>query len=121
MSATCLLAALDAARGAWWPDSWVGRAWVLFGFAAQFVFAGRFIVQWIASERKGRSHVPLIFWYLSLVGGVMLFFYFSFWKRDMVGVAGQSTGIVVYVRNLMLLRKEKRALQAAKASETATT
>ena len=100
-----------AQRGQWWPDSWYGRSWVLFGLLAQVAFTGRFLVQWIASEKRGRSHVPIVFWYLSLVGGIMLLLYAALWKHDPVVTLGQSTGVVVYVRNLMLLRHEKRVLE----------
>jgi lipid-A-disaccharide synthase-like uncharacterized protein len=100
-----------AERGLWWPDSWYGRSWVIFGLLAQVAFTGRFLVQWIASEKRRRSHVPILFWYLSLVGGVMLLLYAALWKHDAVVTLGQSTGIVVYVRNLMLLRHERRVLE----------
>ncbi|MCK4284044.1 MAG: lipid-A-disaccharide synthase N-terminal domain-containing protein, partial [Candidatus Brocadiae bacterium] len=66
------LAVSAAERGQWWPDSWVGRIWVLFGFCAQAAFTARFLIQWIASERRGKSYVPIAFWYLSLLGGAML-------------------------------------------------
>jgi lipid-A-disaccharide synthase-like uncharacterized protein len=121
VSLALVLAQTAAERGSWWPESWFGRFWVIFGFAAQAAFTARFLVQWIASERRGRSYVPVAFWYLSLVGGVMLFSYAAFWKRDLVVMLGQTTGIVVYVRNLMLLRREKARApaQAAPARESA--
>lgn len=100
--------AMDSAqRGVWWPSSWIGRLWVIFGFGAQAVFAGRFIVQWIVSERVGRSVVPVAFWYLSLAGGMMLFAYAVCWKQDPVTAVGQVSGLVVYIRNLMLIRNHK--------------
>ncbi len=107
MNALALIAKTAAQRGSWWPDDPVGRCWVVFGFMAQAVFAGRFLVQWIASERRGRSHMPVVFWYMSLLGGAMLFSYAVFWKRDIPVALGQTTGIIVYTRNLMLLRREK--------------
>jgi lipid-A-disaccharide synthase-like uncharacterized protein len=76
--------------------------WVAFGFAAQFVFAMRFIVQWIASERRRRSYVPVAFWYLSICGGLMLLTY-AIQRRDPVFMAGQSLGVFIYVRNLVLI------------------
>jgi len=97
-----------AERGAWWPDSWFGRFWVLFGLAAQAVFTLRFLVQWIASERRGKSHVPVAFWYLSLAGAVMLFTYGAVWKHDPVLVLGQSVGFIIYIRNLILIRREAK-------------
>ena len=108
MNAVLAFAQSVAERGQWWPQSWFGRFWVLFGLGAQLVFTARFLVQWIASERRGKSYVPVIFWYLSLIGGAMLFSYAVFWKHDLVVAVGQTTGIVVYVRNLMLLHKEER-------------
>lgn len=75
---------------------------VIFGFAAQAVFMGRFVVQWFASERRGRSYVPVAFWWLSLTGGLMLFIYACF-KADLVFMGGQLLGVAIYVRNLALI------------------
>ncbi len=108
MRSFCFLASTLAERGAWWPESWFGRFWVLFGLSAQIIFTARFLVQWIASERRGKSHVPVSFWYLSLIGAVMLFIYGAVWKQDLVLVLGQSIGFFVYIRNLMLIRREGR-------------
>ena len=116
MNSAFLLAVAASERGAWWPDSWFGRFWVIFGLAAQAAFTGRFLIQWIASERRGKSYVPISFWYLSLVGGAMLLTYAVFWKRDVVVTLGQTTGCVVYVRNLMLLHREKKLNQHADAA-----
>ncbi|MGD8394975.1 MAG: lipid-A-disaccharide synthase N-terminal domain-containing protein [Candidatus Eiseniibacteriota bacterium] len=80
--------------------------WVAIGFLAQLVFTGRFVVQWIASERRRESTVPVAFWYLSLAGGMMLLAY-AVWRRDPVFMLGQSVGLVVYVRNLMLLGRRR--------------
>jgi len=109
MNGLLTLAVASAERGQWWPESLLGRAWVIFGFMAQAVFTARFLVQWIASERRGKSHVPIAFWYLSIVGAVMLLTYAVFWKHDPVLALGQSTGGFIYVRNLMLLHKERRS------------
>ena len=75
--------------------------WVVLGFAAQGLFTMRFLVQWIASERQKRSVVPRSFWYLSVVGGALLLVY-AIYRRDPVFILGQATGLIVYVRNLML-------------------
>jgi lipid-A-disaccharide synthase-like uncharacterized protein len=88
--------------------SWVGLAWVVLGFVGQALFFARLLVQWIASEREQRSVVPVMFWWFSLLGGVMLFAYFV-WRRDIVGVLGQTTGVVVYMRNLRLIYAAKLA------------
>lgn len=84
--------------------SFGGVAWVLIGFAGQFLFTGRMVVQWLASEKAGRSVVPAIFWWLSLTGSSMLIIYFS-WRIDIVGILGQSTGWFIYLRNLWLIHK----------------
>lgn len=118
-----IAAAADLAeRGSWWPDSWFGRFWVLFGIAAQLAFTARFLIQWIASEKAGKSHVPIAFWYWSLVGGFMLFIYAVSWKHDVVLALGQGSGLIVYVRNLMLIYKEKRenAVKSADVDNTLT-
>ncbi len=99
--------------------SWGNVWWVVMGLAAQAVFAGRFLVQWIASERAGRSYVPVIFWYISIVGGLMLLAY-AIWRQDIVFILGQMFGVVVYTRNLMLIHKSRRAeARAAQDAEAA--
>jgi lipid-A-disaccharide synthase-like uncharacterized protein len=87
--------------------SWPALAWVALGFAGQAAFFARMALQWIASEKERRSVVPPAFWYLSLAGGAALFAYFA-WRQDIVGVTGQTSGIVIYARNLRLIHKEKR-------------
>ena len=83
------------------------RAWLAFGLIGQVVFGARFIVQWIASERKRESHIPLMFWYLSIAGGIITTAY-AIHKRDAVFIIGQGAGLVVYVRNLMLIYRAQR-------------
>lgn len=80
----------------------LGLIWVTIGLVGQLLFAGRMIVQWIASEKSKRSVVPPIFWWMSLIGASMLLAYFL-WRRDVVGVLGQGLGWVVYIRNLHLI------------------
>ena len=87
--------------------SWGTFGWVLIGLVGQAAFFGRMFVQWVISERSKVSTVPEIFWWFSFVGGVCLFTYFV-WRVDIVGVTGQSTGIVIYARNLRLIHKEKK-------------
>jgi lipid-A-disaccharide synthase-like uncharacterized protein len=86
----------------------IGFAWVTLGLLGQLVFTARMLVQWIASERSGRSVIPVAFWWLSLGGAVMLVIYFV-WRRDIVGVLGQATGLFVYARNLVLIRRSRGA------------
>ena len=84
------------------PRTW--DFWILIGFAGQFLFAARFIIQWISSERRGTSHIPVQFWYFSLIGGTIMMVY-ALHRRDPVFVVGQASGLVVYVRNLMLIHR----------------
>ncbi|MDP6057305.1 MAG: lipid-A-disaccharide synthase N-terminal domain-containing protein [Pirellulaceae bacterium] len=84
----------------------IGITWVGLGFLGQAMFTGRMLVQWIVSEKKRQSVVPVAFWWMSLIGGVMLLTYFI-WRKDIVGVAGQSTGLLVYGRNLILIRRRR--------------
>ena len=79
---------------------------LIIGFFGQGVFASRFIVQWIYSEKKGESVIPIIFWYLSIVGGICLLIYAIF-RKDPVIILGQSFGILVYTRNLILIYRKK--------------
>ena len=82
--------------------------WIGFGLAAQAVFFGRWVIQWIASEREGASVVPVQFWWASLLGASMLLAYFIV-RREPVGVIGQLTGWTIYTRNLMLISRSKRS------------
>lgn len=91
---------------------------VLFGFAAQFIFMLRFIVQWWASEQAGRSVVPVSFWYLSLVGGVMLLTY-AVARRDPVFSLAQALSILIYVRNLVLIHRHASAARGFPVIQTA--
>lgn len=77
--------------------------WVIFGFFAQAMFMMRFLVQWIASERARQSIVPVAFWYFSLIGGVTLLAY-AIHRRDPVFMFGQALGLLIYIRNLWLIR-----------------
>ena len=81
--------------------------WVALGFVAQALFSMRFLVQWIASERAGRSVIPLAFWMFSIGGGILLFFY-ALWRRDPVFIAGQGLGLFIYLRNLYFVLRERR-------------
>jgi lipid-A-disaccharide synthase-like uncharacterized protein len=85
--------------------------WVLLGFIAQAFFTARFAVQWIASERAGKSVVPMSFWLLSIGGGILLLVY-ALYRRDPVFIAGQAFGVFVYVRNLYFVLRERRTVAA---------
>lgn len=81
---------------------------LVFGFVAQALFAARFIVQWVKSEIGRKSVVPVAFWYFSCAGGAMMLIY-AIWRKDPVFMVGQAAGLVVYVRNLFLIHREKQA------------
>jgi lipid-A-disaccharide synthase-like uncharacterized protein len=78
--------------------------WFIVGFAGQAVFGGRFILQWIVSEYKKRSYVPVAFWYISLVGSLILLTY-AIHRRDLIFILGLSLNTLIYVRNLHLIYK----------------
>jgi lipid-A-disaccharide synthase-like uncharacterized protein len=84
---------------------WSTFGWVMIGLAGQAAFFGRMLVQWVVSERSRVSTVPEIFWWFSFAGGLFLFIYFV-WRKDIVGVLGQATGVVIYARNLRLIHKQ---------------
>ena len=86
-----------------WTEFW----WVVFGLGGQLLFTARFLVQWIASERAGRSTIPIIFWYFSLGGGLVLFAY-AIHRGDPVFSLGQALGVFIYLRNLWLIYAERR-------------
>jgi len=75
------------------------------GYSAQALFAGRFAVQWAVSEHRRRSSLPLAFWILSLAGGILMLIYAAL-RRDPVFIIGQAFGLAVYVRNLVLIRRQ---------------
>lgn len=80
------------------------KIWLIIGFFAQALFASRFVVQWIATERARASVIPISFWYISLVGAGLLLAY-AIYKKDPVFILGQSTGAIVYVRNLYFIHR----------------
>ena len=84
--------------------------WIIIGFTGQALFSARFIVQWLASERVKRSIIPTAFWYFSLAGGVTLLAY-AIHKQDPVFIAGQWLGLIVYLRNLYLIRSGRRKVE----------
>jgi lipid-A-disaccharide synthase-like uncharacterized protein len=94
----------------------VATGWELalvgFGVVAQFLFFGRWLVQWVATERRGESHMPEMFWWMSLLGATLLFVYFVL-RGEPVGVLGQSVGWIVYIRNLYLIRRRRTAPREA--------
>jgi len=82
------------------------KLWYALGFLGQITFTMRFVVQWIASEKKGKSIIPIHFWFISIAGSLVLLVY-SVWRKDPVFILGQAFGCFVYCRNLKLLAKER--------------
>lgn len=80
----------------------IGILWVTIGLLGQALFTGRMLVQWMASERRRRSTIPVAFWWMSLLGASMLLVYFI-WRKDIVGILGQGLGWMIYIRNLSLI------------------
>lgn len=83
--------------------------WLVVGMVGQAVFVGRFLLQWVYSEHKKRSVIPMAFWYASLLGGAILLVY-AIYKRDPVFIVGQAGGFLVYLRNLQFRLRERREL-----------
>lgn len=85
--------------------------WVAVGLGGQLMFSMRFLLQWIASERAGRSTIPVAFWYFSILGGLTLFLY-ALHIGDPVFILGQGMGVFIYSRNLWLIHAERRLAQS---------
>jgi len=89
-----------------------GAIWLAIGLLGQTLFSMRFLVQWISSERKGRSILPVAFWHLSIAGSLALLAYAAH-NRDLVFTLGQSAGVLIYARNLQLIRTARQAREPA--------
>jgi lipid-A-disaccharide synthase-like uncharacterized protein len=85
--------------------------WVALGFVAQLLFTGRFLVQWIASEKQNRMVIPIAFWFFSIGGGILLLIY-AIHRRDPVFIAGQAFGVFVYARNLYFELRDRHVKAA---------
>ena len=96
----------EVADSRMWGD--VPLTWFLLGIAGQAMFFGRFLVQWIVSERARKVTVPLPFWYMSILGSLFMVAY-GFLREDLVIIIGQTTGTFVYARNLYLRSLEANA------------
>ena len=81
--------------------------WMVIGMAGQAIFSARFVLQWIYSEHRRESAIPMSFWYASIVGGATLFAY-AVYRRDPVFIIGQTLGLFVYLRNIELRYREDR-------------
>ena len=90
----------------WWAaQTQSDLVWLGFGLFGQAMFSMRWIVQWLASEKKRASTVPDAFWYFSFVGGLLVMAY-GIHKVDPVIILGQF-GVLVYARNIYFLRRGK--------------
>lgn len=106
--------------------TWVGREYrfagldwsylVVLGFIGNALFSMRFVVQWVASERQRESVIPISFWYWSIAGSVVMCLYFIF-RRDPVGILAYLPNSLIYIRNLMLIRKGGSPRTAAAPSQ----
>ena len=98
-----------AQLGSWLHHVFIEQfdGWIALGFLAQAMFTMRFVVQWLASEKAGKSVMPIAFWFFSIGGGVLLLIY-AIQRKDPVFIAGQGLGLFIYVRNLMLIYGGKR-------------
>src|SRR5207245_10991963 len=109
--------------------TWIGKEYrflgldwsylVVLGFVGNAIFSMRFLVQWVASERQGESVIPVSFWYWSIGGSVIMWFYFIF-KRDPVGILADLPNSLMYILHLMLIRTRKFAFTAAAPSQKHT-
>jgi lipid-A-disaccharide synthase-like uncharacterized protein len=107
--------------------TWIGqehRLWMLdwswldlVGLSGQLIFSYRFLSQWIASEKRGESIIPVSFWYWSIAGSLILTVYWVF-KRSPIGIIANLPNTLIYWRNLRLVRKRKLAPTAATATQT---
>ncbi len=88
------------------------QLWIGLGFLAQGMFSLRFLVQWIATEKAKKSVVPMVFWYLSIVGGVLLLCY-AIHRADPVFIVGQAAGLLVYSRNIYIIKMKSESEPAS--------
>ena len=103
-----MLIQYGAALGDYLYDVFVAKFdfWLAFGLCAQLLFTARFLVQWISSERAGRSVIPIAFWFFSMGGGLMTLVY-GIVKREPVIIFGQGVATLIYIRNIMLIFRER--------------
>ena len=105
-----MLIRLSEDVGGYFYDVFIAKfdLWLALGIFGQLLFAMRFIVQWLVSEKEGRSVIPIAFWFFSIGGGAITLIYGLF-RREPVIILGQSLSLFIYARNLMLIGREKRA------------
>lgn len=93
----------------------LSNPWVIFGFCGQFLFTMRFVIQWVQSERHRRSVIPVAFWFFSLGGGSVLLIY-ALYRQDPVFILGQAFGLLIYLRNIYFIIREKRTTRRDEAA-----
>lgn len=104
---------------AWWAAlSPAEVMWLMVGLAGQVMFSARWLIQWFITEKSRRSTMPETFWYLSLLGGLLVFAY-GIHKMDPVILLGQF-GIIIYARNLFFIRQEKQTSEPPSAAAAST-
>jgi lipid-A-disaccharide synthase-like uncharacterized protein len=105
-----MLIRLSEDVGGYFYDVFIAKfdLWLALGIFGQLMFAMRFIVQWLVSEKEGRSVIPIAFWFFSIGGGAITLIY-GLYRREPVIILGQSLSLFIYARNLMLIGREKRA------------
>ena len=84
-----------------------GQVWLSIGFLGQAFYSARFVVQWIVSEWRKESVIPISFWFFSIGGGLALFTY-ALHRRDPVFMLGEAAGVFIYSRNLYLIWRTRR-------------
>ncbi|WP_230473679.1 lipid-A-disaccharide synthase N-terminal domain-containing protein [Dyella choica] len=99
----------------------LNNAWLVLGLIGQTVFSGRFLLQWLYSEYKQRSVIPLAFWYASIIGALLLLCY-ACYKKDPVFIVAQASGLLIYLRNLQMRRRGRKepASESSESSELAS-
>ena len=93
------------------------RVMIVVGFGGQFLFAMRFIIQWLTSEGAKRSVIPVVLWYFSIGGGSVLLLY-AIWRQDPVIICGQGLGLFIYVRNLIFIFRERKEVSGHSSEES---
>ena len=83
------------------------KIFIILGLAGQLMFSARFLVQWIASEKRKKSVVPISFWFLSLFGSFLLLIY-AIYRKDILFTLGQLFGFIVYIRNLLIIKNTEK-------------
>jgi len=98
-----------------WNDS---TSWLAIGLLGTATFGSRFVLQWVASERAGRSYIPLAFWWLSIAGSLLLLAY-AIHKRDPVFILANAPNSLIYARNLTLIYRERAKQKRTAAADAA--